>query len=291
LKVNGVMQSMVGFAYNAVVVDGRFGLLGKTGNTSFDSVTVKTNDTKVAALPTGLLAASAPATVTTLAAPGDSELEAIAAEAVRRWTAAEGEAFGANIGKIEVQLADLPGLELGRYVDGRVLIDRDAAGFGWFVDGTPQDDREFAGSGDVRLASAATAQGRMDLLSVVAHELGHAGGFGHTGDGLMDETLLAGVRSLEPGMAGSASAVRQPWAPAAPADTAAPSGPVAIEWGVTVTSRDPAPAKKAGPASSASWQRDFVNHLGQTEKQRNPNLGLRLHVDANGKIAPSLTSL
>jgi hypothetical protein len=129
---------------------------------------------------------------------------------------------------------------------------------------------------------------------VISHELGHVAGLDHTASGVMAEQLGAGVRI----MPAASRAVVPSYAygayagvPASAADTSAPSGPVAIDWGVTVTSRDSAPAKKAVPALPASWQRDFVSYLGQTEKQRNPNLGLRLHVDANGKIAPSLTSL
>jgi hypothetical protein len=35
---------MVGHVFNAVTVDGDFGLLSKDGASSFDEVTVKTND-------------------------------------------------------------------------------------------------------------------------------------------------------------------------------------------------------------------------------------------------------
>ena len=44
-----------------------------------------------------------------------------------------------------VQVADLPGGLLGEAVGKTILIDRDAAGYGWFVDPTPADDLEFAG--------------------------------------------------------------------------------------------------------------------------------------------------
>jgi hypothetical protein len=61
-----------------------------------------------------------------------------------------------------------------------VLIDADAAGYGWFVDETPSDDVEFAirgGNGELVADSSRDAFGQMDLLTVVMHELGHSLGF------------------------------------------------------------------------------------------------------------------
>ncbi len=47
VTLNG--QAAVGFAFNAVAVDGRFGLFAKGASASFDSVTVKANDPAFAA--------------------------------------------------------------------------------------------------------------------------------------------------------------------------------------------------------------------------------------------------
>ena len=56
-----------------------------------------------------------------------------------------------------------------------MLIDRNAAGYGWFVDPTPTLDEEFASSGTSGQLTAVDPQAvdRIDLLTVVEHELGH----------------------------------------------------------------------------------------------------------------------
>jgi len=55
-----------------------------------------------------------------------------------------------------------------------VLIDRDAAGWWWYVEPTPADDAEFAScGGDLHASKGNSAEGRVDLLTAVMHELGH----------------------------------------------------------------------------------------------------------------------
>jgi hypothetical protein len=72
----------------------------------------------------------------------------------------------------------------------------DAAGWGWFVDSTPDEDEEFTGSGTLETAVDARAVDRIDLLSVVMHELGHALDYDDLdGQGdLMSGLLAAGTR-------------------------------------------------------------------------------------------------
>ena len=66
-------------------------------------------------------------------------------------------------------VADLKGSILGLSSAGLVLVDSNAAGWGWFVDDTPMADEEFSASESTE-GQAAT---RMDLLTVLTHELGH----------------------------------------------------------------------------------------------------------------------
>jgi hypothetical protein len=124
----------------------------------------------------------------------DAALASLAGEARSRWRAAGvGLAGAAALERVSFHVADLPGNQLGRALPGRVLIDRDAAGRGWFVDPTPADDSEF---GARRGRGVATR--RVDLLSVVRHEMGHILGLGHAErqGGLMSDRLRIGSRGF-----------------------------------------------------------------------------------------------
>jgi len=76
-----------------------------------------------------------------------------------------------SFSNVHVSVADLPGATLGLATVNVITIDVNAAGHGWFIDATPLDDSEFT-VGESRSAAAT----RMDLLTVVMHELGHTAG-------------------------------------------------------------------------------------------------------------------
>ena len=188
--------------FNAVVVDGEFGLLSMGGSASFDSFHVQTDDD--AFLADNLIASAAPEAVIAESALTDDDLAPIVDEAIERLTDALGidDALVASLHEVSFRIVDFSDLTLGRAFEDTILIDTDAAGYGWFVDTTPYDDVEFSWlneEGEMVADSASDAYGDMDLLTVVMHELGHVLGLEDldpdTHD-LMSETLDAGVRQL-----------------------------------------------------------------------------------------------
>ena len=141
---------------------------------------------------------ASPATTGSAESLTDAGLASIAAAAMQRLEAMLGSGVSTALSGVSVQLADLPGNLLGAATDGKILIDRDAAGHGWFVDATPDDDAEF--SSGLAISSAGNSVspvGRADLLTAVMHEFGHVLGSEHVETGLMDGLLPLGTRRTD----------------------------------------------------------------------------------------------
>jgi hypothetical protein len=172
------------------------------------AITVVTNDgtstltsTTTVTLVSPLQAASDPTKFVTETV-SMAELKPIVQAALNRW---------ANLGLTPAQIALLQSTtyvvanigiarELGQAGSGQVItIDDNAAGFGWFVDTTPRDDQEFTKviSKSERVAPGMT---RMDLLTVVMHEMGHILGLPDIDDdhstGVMTDVVAAGTRRV-----------------------------------------------------------------------------------------------
>jgi hypothetical protein len=105
------------------------------------------------------------------------------------------------LSETQIQVDVLSNAIIGTAADRCIVIDPDAAGHGWFLDATPDDDVEFetaASDTELRAVTGAAA-GRMDLLTVVMHEMGHVLGLGHDHNdpnSLMAEQLSPGTRRL-----------------------------------------------------------------------------------------------
>ncbi|QDT27728.1 Calx-beta domain protein [Gimesia panareensis] len=99
---------------------------------------------------------------------------------------------------VHIQVTDLEGDFLGRAAGNTIYIDSDAAGYGWFIDATPTTSEEFTESSDLTLIALpdSAAAGRIDLWTVIRHELGHLLGYDHEETGWMQDSLLPGVRKI-----------------------------------------------------------------------------------------------
>ena len=134
------------------------------------------------------------------------------AQAKGEWADAGGDVSG-----ITASIEDLSGATLGRSSGSSVVVDTDAAGWGW---------------------------SQMSLVTVVRHEIGHVLGLDHTDGGLMDETLAPGQ---ERGV-GSAPALPHAEEPAPPADETPAEQPTQEP----AAEPEPAPADEAATDEPAT---------------------------------------
>jgi hypothetical protein len=121
-------------------------------------------------------------------------LQPIVTEAIALWQEAGTPPSAlAKLRSTPVLIADLPGADVGREsANGDILIDTNAAGYGWFVDPTPADNSEF------KTVGSSPASGHVDLLTVVTHELGHVLGIAELSNpnDVMSQDLALGVRKM-----------------------------------------------------------------------------------------------
>ncbi len=127
-----------------------------------------------------------------------TKLDEIVDTAIARWVSA---GFTDNLvtqlRRVPFVIDNLGGKTLGLAEIDTIFIDDNAAGNGWYVDRTPMSDEEFTLVDGTQQSTAPDAAKRMDLLTVVEHELGHVLGLEDLNsmvDGLMNPVLQTGVR-------------------------------------------------------------------------------------------------
>jgi subtilisin-like proprotein convertase family protein/Ca2+-binding RTX toxin-like protein len=144
-------------------------------------------------------ASFAPAMADVGPAPTLDEISVLAEAAVQRWFSdgTFSDAQLARINAVRFEVVDLPGQMLAFTTWDVIYIDASAAGFGWFIDTTDTAFSVTTEEGALRAASDSAAYGRMDLLTVLGHELGNLLGLEDKPVGsadLMSATLEAGTR-------------------------------------------------------------------------------------------------
>ncbi len=104
-----------------------------------------------------------------------SDLPWIIPAAIERWKAMGISAEDvARLEAVNFDIDDLPDGQLAYTTATQVVIDRRAAGYGWFIDVTPYDETEFEtqDGNDLKASEISQAYQRMDLFTVVMHALG-----------------------------------------------------------------------------------------------------------------------
>ena len=110
-----------------------------------------------------------------------AELIPLVWQAIAAWESAGLDAARlAVLQSLSFEIADLPGQYLGWATPDRIVLDIDAAGYGWHV----ADGSEIS-----------NPESQMDLLTAVTHEMGHVLGLEDLDDA---DDLMSGV--LQPGM-------------------------------------------------------------------------------------------
>jgi hypothetical protein len=140
-----------------------------------------------------------------------SVLQSVVAEAKALW---QGSGLTSDqqaaLASADVEIGKPAGGQVATTIDNQIWIDPTAQGHGWFVDLNPYDSKVFApvGGQEYQAMTGSAAAKEVDLLTVVAHELGHIVGLPDVDNllsphDLMDISLGLGTRRLPAAAAGN----------------------------------------------------------------------------------------
>jgi len=168
------------------------------GDTFYDYGLVGTPVVGNWAVPENLLAANGPAATSVDTIPLTvGELSPVVEQAIAALSVVGLESSDlVTLANVEVRVADLPGAQLGQTLGSIITLDVDAAGYGWFTDSTP--NVQGAPDQDTLGPRADVPKDRIDLLTVVVHELGHVLGHDDIFDDAQDNHIMCGW--LSPGI-------------------------------------------------------------------------------------------
>jgi hypothetical protein len=129
----------------------------------------------------------------------ESDINAVIGTARQYWLNAGVPA--AKLGDVTITAGTLAVGVAGETVGDQITISADGAGWGWFVDSTPASQEEFLSTGALnqfQAVAGGAAEGKLDLLTVLVHELGHVLGLTDTADNteIMALDLAPGMRRL-----------------------------------------------------------------------------------------------
>lgn len=220
----------------------------------------------------------------------DAELSWTVLAAIERWRQAGISAEELmRLQSMTFEIADLPDGQLANATSTSVTIDETAAGYGWFADPAPMEDSEFdvpVPGRELQTTEQGPAFRRMDLVTVVMHELGLAYGQGKKGlpkqvRSLMLNTLSPGVRRLPDSRTIQLlpSKVRK----------LAANQPVRKEGLVSPASNAYALRRKAGVSAPVSFTKAGFNPIAKNVSRQNRRL--MNHTPGNRTSAASLSSM
>ena len=131
------------------------------------------------------------------------DLESAYGDAVRDWVdSGLSHELVDKLKSVQLVISDLPDRTLATAVGLTIIVDRNAAGHGWFIDLTPDLNDEYSlkvNDNTLRAANGTSAGNGMDLLTVLLHEQAHILGHEHEDNedtSLMFATLASGTRYL-----------------------------------------------------------------------------------------------
>ena len=132
----------------------------------------------------------------------NENVEPVLDAAKKQLTDVHGDSISPQLADVEIQVVELPQNQLAKAdaTTNTIYLDVNAAGWGWFIDQTPLMNEEFNETTVPGIFSASlfsAADGQIDLLTVLIHELNHLLGHEHGPDHtVMGPELDPGTRKL-----------------------------------------------------------------------------------------------